>query len=157
ITKDGERRDVVAQATKHGFVFVFDRKTGEPVWPMEERPVPQSDLPGEHTAATQPFPTKLPPFAELSFTEKDINPHLPAAEQEVLRQKLRNSRNDGLFTPPSLQGSISMPGHNGGANWASSAVDPVNGELYIVSKNLPVMLRAELSDEEPTTRTVIGP
>jgi quinoprotein glucose dehydrogenase len=156
IKQNGRSRDVVAQATKHGFVFVFDRKTGEPVWPIEERPVPQSDLPGEHTSPTQPFPTKPPPFAVQAFTEKDINPFLPPAEQETLRQRLRTSRNDGLFTPPSFEGSIEMPGHNGGANWASSAVDPLNGEMYVVSKNLPVMLAAQLSDEEPSARGIQG-
>jgi quinoprotein glucose dehydrogenase len=156
--RDGRRaREVVAQATKHGFLFVFDRKSGEPVWPIEERPVPQSDVPGEHTSPTQPFPTKPAPFARQSFTERDINPYLPEAEKEVLRQKLRNSRNEGLFTPPSFVGTIGMPGHNGGANWASSAVDPVNGELYVVSKSLPVMLRVEISDDEPSARTVNGP
>jgi quinoprotein glucose dehydrogenase len=157
IRQNGQARDVVAQATKHGFVFVFDRKSGEPIWPIEERPVPQSDVPGEHTSATQPFPTKPPPFATQAFTERDINPHLPAAEQDILRQKLRTSRNEGLFTPPSFEGSIGMPGHNGGANWAGAAVDPVNGEFYIVSKNLPVMLRMELTNEEPSARTVQGP
>ena len=156
--RDGRRtREVVAQATKHGFLFVFDRRSGEPIWPIEERRVPQSDVPGEHTSPTQPFPTKPAPFARQMFTAADINPYLPEAEQEVLRQKLRYSRNEGLFTPPSFQGSIGMPGHNGGANWAGSAVDPVNGELYVVSKNLPVMLRVELTDEEPSARTVNGP
>ena len=140
----------------HGFVFVFDRKSGEPIWPIEERPVPQSDLPGEHTSPTQPFPTKPAPFAVQSFTEKDINPFLPKEEQDEMRARLRTSRNEGLFTPPSLQGSIGMPGHNGGANWASSAVDPVKGEFYVVSKNLPVMLRAELSNDEPSARSIVG-
>jgi len=157
IRDGGRARDVVAQATKHGFLFVFDRKTGEPVWPIEERRVPQSDVPGEHTSPTQPFPTKPPAFARQTFTEADINPYLPEAEKEVLRQKLRYGRNEGLFTPPSFQGSIGMPGHNGGANWGGSAVDPINGELYIVSKNLPVMLRVELTDDEPSARTVNGP
>jgi glucose dehydrogenase len=156
IHQNGRARDVVAQATKHGFVFVFDRKTGEPVWPIEERPVPQTDLPGEHTSPTQPYPTKPAPFAVQSFTERDIDPFLPKDEQEELRARLRTSRNEGLFTPPSLQGSISMPGHNGGANWASAAVDPVKGELYVVSKNLPVMLRAELTADEPSARSIVG-
>ena len=156
IHKDGRAIDVVAQATKQGFLFVFDRKTGAPIWPIEERPVPQSDLPGEHSSPTQPFPTKLAPFAVQSFTEKDINPFLPKDEQETLRQRLRNSRNEGLFTPPSFQGSIEMPGHNGGANWASSAVDPINGELYVVSKNLPVMLHAQVSNDEPSARSIVG-
>jgi quinoprotein glucose dehydrogenase len=156
IHKDGQAIDVVAQATKHGFLFVFDRKSGKPIWPIEERPVPQSDLPGEHSSPTQPFPTKPAPFAVQSFTEKDINPFLPKDEQETLRQRLRNSRNEGLFTPPSFQGSIEMPGHNGGANWASSAVDPIKGELYVVSKNLPVMLHAMVSNEEPSARSIVG-
>ncbi len=157
--RDGRRtRDVVAQATKHGFLFVFDRKSGEPVWPIEERRVPQSDVPGEHTSPTQPFPTKPAPFARQTFSEADINPYLPDAEKEVLRQKLRYGRNEGLFTPPSFQGSFGVPGHNGGANWGGAAVDPVNGELYIVSKNLPVMLRVEgPTTEEPSARTVNGP
>ncbi len=156
--RDGRRtREVVAQATKHGFLFVFDRKSGEPVWPIEERRVPQSDVPGEHTSPTQPFPTKPAPFARQTFSEADINPYLPEAEKEELRQKLRYGRNEGLFTPPSFQGSFGVPGHNGGANWASAAVDPLKGELYIVSKNLPVMLRVELTNEEPSARTINGP
>jgi glucose dehydrogenase len=157
IRRDGRPVDVVAQATKHGFLFVFDRRSGEPIWPIEERAVPPSDVPGEHASPTQPFPTKPAPFAVQSFGERDINPFLPQSEQEILRQKLRTSRNQGLFTPPSFAGSIGMPGHNGGANWASSAVDPINGEFYVVSKNLPVMLRVERSDEEPTARSVNGP
>ena len=156
IHKDGRAIEVVAQATKFGFLFVFDRHTGEPIWPIEERPVPKSDIPGEHASPTQPFPTKPPPFAVQSFTAKDINPYLPQAEQDTLRERLRNSRNEGLFTPPSFEGSIEMPGHNGGANWASSAVDPINGYFYVVSKNLPVMLKAELTDEEPSARSIVG-
>ena len=157
IRQNGQQRDVVAQATKHGFLFVFDRRTGEAIWPIEERPVPKSDVPGEHASPTQPFPTKPAPFAVQSFTERDINPFLPEADREMLREKLRTSRNEGLFTPPSFAGSIGMPGHNGGANWASTAVDPINGELYVVSKNLPVMLHVEQSDEEPSARSVNGP
>lgn len=118
--------------------------------------MPRSDVPGEHAWPTQPFPTKPPPFAVQSFTERDINPFLPEDEREILRQRLRTSRNEGLFTPPSFEGSVAIPGHNGGANWGSAAVDPINGELYMVSKNLPVMLRIELTDEEPTARVVVG-
>ena len=154
--KDGREIEAVAQATKQGFVFVFDRHTGEPIWPIEERPVPASDLPGEHASPTQPFPTRPPPFAVQSFTERDINPFLPKDEQMELRARLSSSRNEGLFTPPSFAGSIEMPGHNGGANWGSSAVDPVRGKLYVVSKNLPVMLHAELTNEEPSARAVNG-
>jgi len=149
---DGRDIEAVAQATKHGFLFVFDRLTGEPVWPMAEMPVPQSDLPGEFSSPTQPFPTVLEPFAVQSFTADDINPMLAPEAQAALAELLAGSRNEGLFTPPSFEGSISMPGHNGGANWGSSAVDPVNGEFYVVSKNLPVMLRAFVAadDVEPS-------
>jgi glucose dehydrogenase len=156
LRRNGRNVDVVAQATKQGHIFVFDRQTGVPFFPIEERPVPQSDVPGEVTWPTQPFPTKPAPFAVQSFTEKDINPFLPRAEQEYLRERLRNSRNEGLYTPPSLQGSVSMPGHNGGANWGSSAVDPIRGEFYVVSKNMPVMLRLVRSNEEPTAGGALG-
>ena len=99
---------------------------------------------------------KVPPFARQSFTEKDINPHLPEAEKERLRQLLRNVRNEGLFTPPSLEGSIELPGHNGGANWGSTAVDPTKGELYVVAKNMPTLMRLVLSNEEPTAGGALG-
>jgi quinoprotein glucose dehydrogenase len=91
-----------------------------------------------------------------SFTAADINPFLPEAEQARLRELLAASRNEGLFTPPSLEGSIGMPGHNGGANWGGSAVDPVNGEFFVISKNLPVMLRAEPTTRDPTAATNNG-
>ena len=139
LRKDGRNVDVVAQATKHGFVFVFDRVTGTPFFPIEERPVPQTDVPGEWTSPTQPFPTAPPPFARQTFTEKDINPFLSEADQAKVREMFKTARNEGLFTPPSLQGTISIPGHNGGANWGSTAVDPTKGTMYIVSKNLPTL------------------
>jgi len=156
LRQNGQNVDVVAQATKFGFIFVFERKTGKPIFPIEERPVPQSDVPGEQSSKTQPFPSKPAPFARQSFTEKDINPYLPEAEQELLRQRLRSVRNEGLFTPPSLEGSIELPGHNGGANWGSSAVDPLRGEFYVVAKNMPTLMRLILSNEEPTAGGALG-
>ena len=144
IRQGGRNIDVVAQGTKHGFLFVFERETGRPVWPIEERPVPQSDVPGECTSPTQPFPTRPAPFARQSFTAKDINPYLPAAERQALAERFKYLRNDGLFTPPSFEGSISMPGHNGGANFQTSAVDPTRGEMYVVSKSLPTVDRLAL-------------
>jgi quinoprotein glucose dehydrogenase len=98
-------------------------------------------VPGEWTSPTQPFPTKPAPFAKQSFTEKDINPYLPKEAQDELRARLRSYRNEGLFTPPSVEGSVQMPGHNGGANFGTSAVDPDRGEFYIVHKSLPTMIR----------------
>jgi glucose dehydrogenase len=154
VRHDGRDVDVVAQASKHGFLFVLDRDTGRPLWPIEERPVPQSDVPGELTSPTQPFPTLPPPFARQSFTENDINSHLSPAAQENLRQVLRRSVNKGLFTPPSLQGSIQMPGNSGGANWGLSAVDPVKGRVFVMSKESPdlLMLRAMKPEDKPEDR-----
>jgi len=138
VRHDGRTVDIVAQPTKQGLLFVFDRVTGIPLWPIEEAVVPQSDVPGEHSSKTQPIPSLPKPFARQSFTEKDVNPYLPGAEQDCIRQLLRESRNEGLFTPPSLQGTIQMPGNNGGANWGSSAVDPNKGTIYIYSKETPM-------------------
>ena len=137
IEHDGIAVPAVAQPSKQGFVYVFNRITGTPIWPIEERPVPQSDTPGEQSSPTQPFPTAPPPFARQSFTEADINPYISEEDQAKVREILRSSRNEGLFTPPSLKGTIMLPGHNGGANWGSSAVDPKNGRLFVVSKELP--------------------
>ena len=140
VKHDGRDVDVVAQASKHGFLFVFERDSGRPLWPIEERPVPQTDVPGEQTSPTQPFPTLPPPFARQAFTERDINPYLSPEAQAKLREQFRGWVNKGLFTPPSLQGSIQMPGNSGGANWGLSAVDPVKGTMYVVSKEQPAVL-----------------
>jgi len=139
ITKDGKRIPIVVQTTKHGFVFAFNRLTGEPIWPIEERPVPASDVPGEQASPTQPFPTWPLPFSRQSFTEADINPHVTPEEQEKIRQILRESRNEGLFTPPSERGTISMPGHNGGNSWGETAIDPARRRLFVVSREIPTL------------------
>ncbi|HZF29356.1 MAG TPA: PQQ-binding-like beta-propeller repeat protein [Gammaproteobacteria bacterium] len=141
VMQDGMSIPAIAQPSKQGFLYVFNRITGVPLWPIEERPVPQSDVPGEHSWPTQPFPTAPPPFARQKFTEADINPYLPPEDQEQVRELLRNSRNEGLFTPPSLKGTIMAPGHNGGANWGSSAADPIRGRLFVVSKELPTFAK----------------
>ena len=146
IQHDGLSIPAVAQPSKQGFVYVFNRITGAPVWPIVERPVPQSDTPGEHSWPTQPFPSAPPPFARQSFTEADINPYISEDDQQKVREILQHSRNEGLYTPPSLQGTIMMPGHNGGANWGSSAVDPQRGRLFVVSKELPTTANLKLPD-----------
>lgn len=149
ITRNGEEIPVVIQATKQGYVFTFNRLTGEPIWPIEEVPVPPSDVEGEHASPTQPVPTWPEPFMRLHFTVDDINPYLPEADQEALRENLTNVwRNDGPFTPPSERGSVSMPGHNGGANWGNVAVDPVNQRLYVVSRELPLLLKINKDNRE---------
>jgi quinoprotein glucose dehydrogenase len=141
VRHNGKTVDAVAQATKFGLLFVFNRVTGEPLWPIEERAVPQSDVPGEWSAPTQPFPTKPPPFGRLSFTEKDINPFVSEDAQAKIRDLLKNSRNEGLFTPPSLRGSIR---HSQGASWGMVAVDPTKGYLYVISREQPTLSKLEL-------------
>lgn len=149
VTHEGREIDAVAQASKQGLLFVFDRETGEPLWPIEERPVPAGDAPDEWYSPTQPFPTAPPPFARLSFTEDDINPYLSEEDAAAVRETLRSYRNEGLYTAPSFQGTIMMPGHNGGANWGSSAVDPTTGRMYVISKELPTTAR--LQERDPGT------
>ncbi len=140
--------DAVAQVGKEGFVWVFNRDTGEPLWPIEERPVPRSDMPGEITSPTQPFPTRPPPFARQSFTVKDLSPFLEPEEREQLIKEMAGARNQGLFTPPGVTDSVEMPGNNGGANFQGAAIDPARGTLFVVSKDLPSMLKLELNATE---------
>lgn len=144
IRHDGEDVDVVAQTTKQGFVFVFDRVTGEPIWPIEERAVPTgTEMPRETLWPTQPFPAKPPPFARQRFTIEDLNPYMDAKDRSLFRQRVGAARNEGLFTPPGRGDTIQMPGNNGGANWGGGAVDPTRGRLYVVSKDHPAILKLE--------------
>jgi quinoprotein glucose dehydrogenase len=132
VRHNGRTVDIVAQATKFGFLYVLNRVTGEPLWPIEERSVPKSDVPGEESWPTQPFPTKPPPFARLKFTVDDVNPYVDEAEAARLREILQNARNEGVFTPPSSsRDQISMPGELGGSNWGGAAADPATGMLYV--------------------------
>jgi quinoprotein glucose dehydrogenase len=135
----------VAQVGKEGFVWVFNRETGEPLWPIEERPVPPSHVPGEQAWPTQPVPLKPPAFARQSFTAKDLSPFIPPQEKAQLRDEIEHARNEGMFTPPGLENTVEMPGNNGGANFGGAAIDPTNGTLYVVSKDLPAMLKLELA------------
>jgi len=141
VQHEGKAVDVVVEVSKQGFVWVFNRVTGEPLWPINEKPVPRSDMLGEETWPTQPFPTWPPPFARQKFTVDDLRPSLSAEERAKFRDEILSARNEGLFTPPSTRGTIEMPGNNGGANWSGAAVDPSNGALFVVSKDLPALLR----------------
>jgi quinoprotein glucose dehydrogenase len=143
VKHEGKMVDIVAQVSKQGFLWVFNRVTGEPLWPVEERKVPVSDMPGEKTWPTQPFPTKPPPFARQKFTVDDLSPYLSAADRAKFRDDILSARNEGLFTPPGRRNTIQMPGNNGGANWGGAAVDPTKGMLFVVSKDLPAMLKLE--------------
>jgi quinoprotein glucose dehydrogenase len=147
VLHNGKKVDVVAQAGKVGFLWVFNRETGEPLWPIDERPVLKSDMPGEETWPTQPFPSKPPPFARQSFTANDLSPFLEPAEREQIKSEMLSAHNEGLFTPPGLGNTVEMPGNNGGANWGGTTTNPSTGELYVVSKDLPAMLKLELASE----------
>jgi glucose dehydrogenase len=150
VNHNGRRIDAVAQVSKQGFVWVFDRVTGKPLWPIEERKVPQTDMPGETTWPTQPFPSKPAPFARQSFTVDDLSPFLSPADRAKFRDQILSARNEGLFTPPAQRGAIQMPGNNGGANWGGAAVDPGKGLLVVVSKDLPCLLKLDKrADEVP--------
>jgi thioredoxin-related protein len=135
----------VAQITKTGFLFVFDRATGKPVWPIEERPVPQTDVPGEVSSPTQPFPTRPAPYERQGATEEnliDFTPELHAAAKKILD----NYGHGPIFTPPSLKGTINLPGWAGGGNWWGAAFDPDTSLLYIPSVTMPILVKLNEPD-----------
>jgi quinoprotein glucose dehydrogenase len=140
VQRNGRTVDGVALLGKTGFAYVFDRVSGEPFWPIEERAVPASDVPGERAAATQPFPTKPLPFTRQGFTENDVIDFTPELKQLALAE-LKRWRHGPLFLPPSLQGSIAMPGVIGGAGWGGGAFDPTSGVLYVKGTNQPALFR----------------
>ncbi len=155
IQHDGKPVDVVVQAGKNGFVYVFDRTNGKPIWPIEERPVPKSDVPGEESWPTQPFPTHVPPFARQKFTTDMVNPYITdPAERETIKKQIEQARQEGIFTPPSLGTTMETPGNNGGGNWGSGAIDPATNTFYVVSKDAPSLLHLEA---KPPKRQVAGP
>jgi quinoprotein glucose dehydrogenase len=128
-TGDG-MRDVVIQPTKQGFVFVLDRSTGQPVWPVEERAVPQGGAAGEQLSPTQPFPTHVPVLVPQTISPDDVFGLIPFRDRAVCREQLSAARNEGLYTPPSTQGTIIFPFTGGGVNWGGAAFDPVSQILY---------------------------
>lgn len=144
IVVDGKAIKAVAQVSKQGFTYVFDRVTGEPVWPIEERPVPQSDVPGEKTAATQPFPTKPPAFERQGVTEDDLIDFTPELRAKAL-EIMKNYTIGPLYTPPSVisdtnKGTLMLPSPAGGANWMGACVDPETGVMYVPSMTWIVAL-----------------
>ena len=138
ITVAGKRIAAVVQVTKHGFAFVFDRVTGKPVWPIVEKPVPQSDVPGERTAKTQPVPSLPAPFETQGLRDEDLIDFTPALKNQA-REIIRQYRYGPLFMPPSVvvpgqnMGTLIRPNLSGGANWSGAAVDPETGLLYVSS------------------------
>ena len=151
VQHDGQFVDAVAQVTKFGYVYVFDRETGEPLFPIEEFTVPQSDLKGEETWPVQRLPVKPEPYARTSFTEDDITTISEASHDSVLK-RYRELRTHNMFDPPSTQGTLIFPGFDGGAEWGGSAFDPETGILYVNSNEMPwilEMVELEPDDSEP--------
>ena len=139
VEHEGERTDAVAQITKSGHVFVFNRETGEPLFPIEETPVPPSDLDGEQAWPTQPLPTKPAPFARQMLREEDLTQRTSAAHDSVLA-RFREVRSDGQFVPPSKEGTVIFPGFDGGGEWGGAAHDPNSGILYVNANEMPWIL-----------------
>ena len=157
INVNGKKIDAVVQLTKMGFVYVFDRVTGQPVWPIEERPVPQSDVEGEHAWPTQPFPTRPPAISPQGVTLDDAFDLTPELKAEA-QAELKKYRLGPLFTPPSLQGTVARPGVIGGANWGGGAFDPETGMLYVKTTNQPAIAQLVKPDSKDTEADlVMGP
>ena len=145
VNRNGKPVEAVAQIAKTGFVFVLDRKTGAPLFPIEYRKVPASNLEGEKAAETQPFPLKPPPFTRQKFTEDMVTNRTPAAHAAVL-EWLRKLDSGGMFTPPGTRGTVLMPGTDGGGEWGGAAFDPETGLLYVNSNEQPWIIRMVTHD-----------
>ncbi|MGI8498834.1 MAG: PQQ-binding-like beta-propeller repeat protein [Gemmatimonadaceae bacterium] len=147
----GRKRDIVAVPSKMGFLFVFDRVSGAPVWPLVERPVPPSDVPGERASPTQPYATTPAPFALQGFSEHDLIDFTPELRNRAL-EVVKPYRMGPLFTPPSMEGTIVMPGAIGGAGWGGAAFAPAPGLIYIKATNSPALYRIR---KMPTTSDTV--
>jgi quinoprotein glucose dehydrogenase len=156
LTVDGREIPAVVQLTKQAFAYVLDRRTGEPVWPFEDRPVQLSDVPGEWTSPTQPFPTRPPAFDVQGVSEDDVIDFTPALRAEAL-EVLNEFRIGPLYTPPSLivedgtRGTLTAPGFAGGANWPSGAADPETGFVYVPSVTSPVAIGLHVNQDADET------
>ena len=154
VNHGGKKIDAVAQGTKHGLLFVFDRVTGEPLWPIEEKPVPQSDLRGEKAWPTQPFPTKPAPLMRQRYTEADASDISPETHQLTL-DRIRASPNFGPFPAPSLNETVMFPGFDGGMEWGGGAADP-DGTYYVNVNEMPWLLQMVETRRADGTPLVAG-
>ena len=151
VRHEGKNIDAVAMAGKTGFLYVFDRVTGKPLWPIEERAVPKSDMPGEQAWPTQPFPTLPPPFAVQKFTADDVNPYILTPEERAhWKAVVAAARNQGMYTPPAMEDTVSMPGNQGGSNWGTTAANPAKGLVYVMGLNEPAILKMSLAQPRRT-------
>ena len=155
ITVDGRRIKAVMQVSKQAFTYVFDRATGEPVWPIEERPVPASTVTGELVSPTQPFPTKPPPFDLQGTTEENLLDFTSELRQRAHKQ-LQRFVHGPLFTPPSTEGTLFLPGDLGGANWGGAGFDPETGVLYVGSRTNPGIAIVSMPGASRPDRELFG-
>ena len=137
IKKEGKNIDAVVQVSKQGFIYMLERETGKPVHPIIEKPVPASDLAGEQTSATQPFPSVLPAFVRQEFRESDLNNIVPDSSYQDLKKRFLSHKSGNMFIPPSLQGTLVLPGLTGGSEWGGPSFDPSSGVLYINATEMP--------------------
>ena len=140
LTVNGRAVKALAQVSKQGFTFVLDRVTGVPVWPIDERPVPQSTVPGERTSPTQPVPSKPPAFERQSMTDDDLIDFTPELRARAIALLAPYDRGP-LYTPPSEKGTVVLPGWVGGANWGGAAFDPESGRLFVPSMTAPIVVQ----------------
>lgn len=156
VDHEGEPTDAVVQLTKMGLTFVLDRETGEPLFPTVDLPVPDSDVPGEEAWPTQPYPLKPPPLVRQSVHRKDLTTITPEAREAALAE-FEEHRTGGLYTPASLEGTITMPGHQGGAEWGGAAFDPTTHVLYVNVNEAPTINRlAPLEEDTVAATTAAG-
>jgi quinoprotein glucose dehydrogenase len=156
ITVDGRRIHALAQVSKQGFVYVLDRRTGAPVWPIVERPVPPSQVPGEHASATQPFPTRPAPFDRQGLVTDDLIDFTPALRAEA-QELVARYHHGPLYTPPDKQGTILLPGVVGGASWAGAAFDPETGMLFVPSITNPRVVTIVTPDRRASNMRFFAP
>ena len=149
IRRNGQSTDAVAQLTKQGWIFVLDRETGEPLFPIEERAVPASPMPNEQAWPTQPFPTAPPPLARQKFDESAITDISPEAHDYVLKEASKYDWGH-IYQPPSLRGIIQAPGFRGGAEWSGGAFDPEHGIMYVGANDIPNIV--QLMEVKPDDR-----
>jgi len=155
ITKEGKRIEAIAQPTKSGFVFLLDRLTGKPIYPIEEKPVPHaSELVGEKLAPTQPWPSFIEPFARQSLTEKDLNHFIPASSYAEIKARLAKVNSGFIFNPTSKKGTVIFPGFDGGAEWGGPAYDTTTGLLYVNANEMPwILTMMDNKNEAPKKET----
>lgn len=139
VRHNGKTIDAAAQVTKTGYCYLFDRVTGKPLFDVVERPFPPSDVPDERTSRTQPIPVKPPPLTLQGVTEADLSDRTPEVKADLLA-RFRDLRAEGVFTPPSLRGTVVAPGQHGGATWAGASFDPKRGLLFVNTNNRPSVM-----------------